>query len=107
MAGSKKSTPEYCRSRLGARDAQRSTYINTPPVLESISELLQEVGESFPNNTSLNSQSFASKILSQDEVDKYNRLYVIPPPFKLTLVGLVDRTCNWRPFDLCIYEKPS
>ena len=105
MAGSKKSTPEYRRSRLAARAAQRGTYIDIPHVLDSISELLQEVGESFPNNTSLNSQSYASKMLDQEEVDKYNRLYAIPPPFKLTLVGPGDRTCNWRPSDLCIYKE--
>ena len=105
MAGSKKSTPEYRRSRLAARAAQRGTYIDIPPVLDSISELLQEVGEYFPNNTSLNSQSYASKMLDQEEVDKYNRLYAIPPPFKLTLVGPGDRTCNWRPSDLCIYKE--
>ena len=60
---------------------------------------------SFPNNTSLNSQSYASKMLDQEEVDKYNRFYDIPPPFKLTLVGPGDKTCNWRPSDLCIYKE--
>ena len=74
----KKVYSEYRRSRLAARAAQRGTYIDIPHVLDSISELLQEVGESFPNNTSLNSQSYASKMLDQEEVDKYNRLYAIP-----------------------------
>ena len=105
MDGSKKSTPEYRRSRLVVWASQRGTYIDIPSVLDSISELLQQVGESFPNNTSLNSQSYASKMLDQEEVDKYNRFYFIPPPFKLTLVGPGDKTCNCRPSNLCIYKE--
>ena len=63
MAGSKKSTPEYRRSRLAARTAQRGTFIDIPHVLDSISELLQEVGEYFPNNTSLNLNRMQVKCL--------------------------------------------
>ena len=44
MVGSKKSTPEYRHSRLAARAAQRGTYIDIPPVLDSVSNYCKRYG---------------------------------------------------------------
>lgn len=69
----------------------------------SLSELLNEPGDLFPNNTEFDSFIFTSTLDIEDLRDLLK--YRFPPGLKLMVPTPGDRMCNWCPENLFAYKS--
>lgn len=101
------SITEERAKRLAARASKRGKDFRPPIVLDhpvtSLFELLNEMGDAFPNNAELDANDYPSR-LNDEDVVRIAELYNVPPQYEVVCPSPGDRTCNWDPEDLFIYE---
>ncbi|KAL1826482.1 hypothetical protein ACET3Z_004894 [Daucus carota] len=61
------------------------------------------MGDAFPNNAELDANDYPSR-LNDEDVVRIAEFYNIPPQYEVVCPSPGDRTCNWDPEDLFIYE---
>lgn len=79
-----------------------STTVEHP--LPSLFQLLNEMGDAFPNNAEFDSFRFPS-IMKKSDVKKIAKKYGFPSEVKIRVPNPGDRTCNWDPENLFVYKE--
>ena len=103
MADSQNPT-DAAQQRLLARAAKRGNFVAVRPNFTSISDLLQEMGDEFPNVAELDAFKFSSSYVNQNSCDRLSKLYKLPSGFRFVIADPCDRACHWKPNRLCIFR---
>ena len=91
---------------MAARSSKRGKKFNPLIVLEhpvsSLFELLNEMGDVFPNNAELEANDYPNRLKNESDVMCITVFYNIPPQYEVICPSPGDRTCNWHPEDLFV-----